>query len=554
MEKNAKGFEFRKFATPRILGGIAIVIIILWALSIIFGTPQGPTSEDTAVRQLDSSVTTAPASSDSQSKTTLSEYPSTAAQAAKGRSAATTDTTGQDTTAVHGTTTMSQGNAADHEPSTSLRTATQDASGTAGQRATADTTDHATTDSHGTPAGRKTTDTHAAAAQDASGAAGQGAAAGTTDHATTSSHGTLAGRKTTTTHAAATQDASEATGQGATTHSKTTVQKTDDSHQTPAAGQPAAHEPTAKSAGAAPTQQTETHQQPVAADDPSTQTTDHGAASQTAAKQATTGHALPATAVVAPVHKPAPKGVAFVEATIKPLSYELEERWWGWRPNDIIEFTDNVNTFQLGVLEVTRRTTVALAERLSRTGSNDAFDENLEQAMNWFMIKASSYWFPSAESKYHEGLEELQAYLEKLRAGNATFYTRTDNLIPLLASFEDLLGSCDENLVKETHEDGTPLSMFDVDNYFFYTQGVASSMATVLEAVHHDFLLTLESRNATELLHHAIVSCQRAAEHDPWIVLDSNHSSIFANHRANMAAPISHARFYIGQLIKTLST
>ena len=84
--------------------------------------------------------------------------------------------------------------------------------------------------------------------------------------------------------------------------------------------------------------------------------------------------------------------------------------------------------------------------------------------------------------------------------------------------------------------------------------GVASSMATVLEAVHHDFLLTLESRNATELLHHAIVSCQRAAELDPWIVLDRNLSSIFANHRANMAAPISHARFYIGQLIKTLST
>jgi hypothetical protein len=499
MGKNAKGFEFRKFATPRIIGGIAIVIIILWALSIIFGTPQDPTSEDTALRQLDSPVATAPAGSDGRSKTTLSEYPSTAARAAKGRPAAKADTAGQDTSAVHGATTIIHGTPADHGTSTSLGTDTQDAAGAAVPRAAADTTDHATTSSHGTPAGRKTAATHAAA----------------------------------------THDASEASGKGATTHAKTTVQKTDGSHQAPAVGRPADHGPSAKSAGAAPVRQTETHQQPVAAADHSTKAT---------------GHAMPATAVVAPVHKPEPKGVAFVEATIKPLSYELEERWWGWRPNDIIEFTDNVNTFQLGVLEVTRRTTVALAERISRTGSNDAFDENLEQAMNWFMIKASSYWFPSAESKYNEGLEELRAYLEKLRAGNATFFTRTDNLIPLLASFEDLLGSCDENLVKETYEDGTPLSMFDVDNYFFYTQGVASSMATVLEAVHHDFLLTLESRNATELLHHAIISCQRAAELDPWIVLDRNLSSIFANHRANMAAPISHARFYIGQLIKTLST
>jgi hypothetical protein len=148
----------------------------------------------------------------------------------------------------------------------------------------------------------------------------------------------------------------------------------------------------------------------------------------------------------------------------------------------------------------------------------------------------------------------MQNYKRRLVEGAAYFHTRTDNLIPLLASFEDLLGSCDENLVKEVNEDGTPVSHFAVDNYFYYTQGVASSMATVLEAVHHDFLITLESRNATELLHHAIVSCQRAAEIEPWIILDRNLSSVFANHRANMAAPISHARFYIGLLIKTLST
>jgi hypothetical protein len=203
---------------------------------------------------------------------------------------------------------------------------------------------------------------------------------------------------------------------------------------------------------------------------------------------------------------------------------------------------------------VTRRMIVALAERISRTGTTDAYDENLEQAMNWFMVKATTYWFPSAESKYTDGLDEMEAYLEKLKEGKARFYTRTDNLIPLLASFEDLLGSCDENLVKEAGEDGEPVSFFSVDDYFYYTQGVANTMATMLEAVHHDFLLTLESRNATDLLHHAIVACQRAAAIEPWIILDPELDSVFANHRANMAAPISHARFYLGQLIKTLST
>ncbi len=248
------------------------------------------------------------------------------------------------------------------------------------------------------------------------------------------------------------------------------------------------------------------------------------------------------------------RGMAFVNALVKPLGYELEERFWGWRSNDLIEFTDNVNAFQLGVLEVTRRSAVILAERISRTGSTEAFDRNLENAMNWFMIKSDKYWFPSSESKYGDGLEELKIYFKKLEKKQATFYTRTDNLIPLLMVYEDLLGSCDENLVKQREKDGTRVSFFRADNYFYYAKGVASAMLTLMEAVSVDFDATVESRRGSEVLHHAIESLQMATKIDPWIVFNSGLSGFFANHRANLAAPISHARFYLGVLIKTLST
>ncbi|BBO88213.1 DUF2333 family protein [Desulfosarcina ovata] len=421
----AKGFEFKKFATPRIIAGVAIAIIVLWALVVIFSSPVPTAPPDSAGTSHDTPL-----------KTTSSAETSHVSSPQADDHAATDTTHAGTETEADGATASSHQAAAGHVTASAVPS----------------------TDSHGSTSTAKAADTHA-------------------------------------------------------TVSKDMV----------------------------------THSQPA--------TTAHKTTSQTAAKPSPVSHsALPATAIMAPIHKPKPKGVAFVEAAIKPLYQELEERWWGWRPNDIINVTDNINNFQMGVLEVTRRTTVALAERISRTGTTDAFDENLEQAMNWFMVKATSYWFPSAESKYKEGLEELETYLQKLEKGKATFYIRTDNLIPLLSSFEDLLGSCDENLVKQANEDGSPVSFFAVDDYFFYTQGVASSMATVLEAVHHDFLLTLESRNATELLHHAILSCQRAAAIQPWIILDRDLSSILANHRANMAAPISHARFYLGQLIKTLST
>lgn len=264
----------------------------------------------------------------------------------------------------------------------------------------------------------------------------------------------------------------------------------------------------------------------------------------------TPGQAVKAEAAEAPQ----PKGVAFITAAIKPLDYELNHRFWGWRPNDILDFTDNVNNFQLGVLEVTRRTAVSLAERISRTGSTAAFDPSLQNAMNWFMVRADRYWFPSPESKYNDGLKELRMYRDRLKHGTATFFTRNDNLIPLLMAYEDLLGSCDENLVKEKEDDGTPVSFFKADDYFYYAQGVASAMDTILRAVLIDFHDTLQARHGVDVLENAIEDCHRATEIHPLIVTNSDLGGILANHRANMAAPISHARFYLGVLIKTLST
>ncbi|MCF8081268.1 MAG: DUF2333 family protein [Desulfobacterales bacterium] len=256
----------------------------------------------------------------------------------------------------------------------------------------------------------------------------------------------------------------------------------------------------------------------------------------------------------APAAPSGPPGVAFTEALIGPLSYELRERFWGWRPNDILNVTDNVNNIQLGVLEVTRRATVQLNERISRTGTTAALDPHLNQAMNWLMVKAEEYWFPSAETKYKDAMDELALYRDRLRRGEAAFFTRADNLIPLLAAFEDLLGSSDENLVKQFEDDGEPVSHFMADDYFYYAQGVAMAMHQIMEAVAVDFHTTLENRNGVDVIHHAIHSLDIARNIRPWYITDADLDGILANHRANIAAPISHARFYVNVLIKTLST
>ncbi|WP_321416391.1 DUF2333 family protein [uncultured Desulfobacter sp.] len=264
-------------------------------------------------------------------------------------------------------------------------------------------------------------------------------------------------------------------------------------------------------------------------------------ASETPATDHGNAHAAPV--------RTGPRGVAFVEACIQPLDYELNHRFLGWRPNDIIRIADNIKYLQLGVLEVTRRTAVALAENLSRTGSTDAYVPSLEYAMNSFMIKPTELMFPSAEGKYQEGLDGWRNYQEMVLRGEARFYRRVDNLVPLLKAYESILGSCDENLVKKPGE----LSTFKADDVFYYAKGVAIAMGTILGAVAVDCDDTIGSVQGMDVIHHAVEALHHASSLDPWIVFEGSPDGILANHRANIAAPISHARFYLDVLSRSLT-
>ncbi len=240
------------------------------------------------------------------------------------------------------------------------------------------------------------------------------------------------------------------------------------------------------------------------------------------------------------------EGIAFLEAAIAPMEKELD-RFWGWRPNDIIQLTDNVKNYQLGVLKVTQQTAVALAEYLSRTGRTDAYVSHLENAQNWFMIKPTELFFPSAENKYSEGLEELEKYKLLLVNRKARFYVRMDNLVPLIKIYESILGSCDQNLARQD------VGWFESDDYFYYTKGVVGAMLPVMEAVSGEFDEAIAQAQAKELLERAIFYLQAANEIDPLIILEGSPGGLLANHRANLAAPVSHARFYLGVLVTALT-
>jgi hypothetical protein len=252
------------------------------------------------------------------------------------------------------------------------------------------------------------------------------------------------------------------------------------------------------------------------------------------------------------------RGETFTRGLIKIIDDQVNKTLFGWRPNTIIfgklGLTDNVNNLQLGVLDVARRTVIVLNENLTRFAVTEAYNPQVNEAMNFLMVSPDKYWFPSASGKYREAIQDLEVYIEDLKRGRSRFYPRVDNLIVLLNNYKDLLGSSFHNLIKDTEADGSPISWYQVDDYFYFSQGIAVGMAEMLEAVKEDFQAELQKKNTLKLLEDAIHALHEASHLKPWLVTNGNKDGFIANHRANMSTYIGEAEHLVATMQSVLAT
>jgi len=286
-----------------------------------------------------------------------------------------------------------------------------------------------------------------------------------------------------------------------------------------------------------------------------------------------TGHgppALPGPAPEAPAKAPPPlapapaprvepaKGEIFTRALIRIMDDQLNQSLFGWRPNSIIfgkfGLTDNVNNMQMGVLDVVRRTVVVLNDHMTRFAITEAYNPNVNEAMNFFMVSHDKYWFPSASGKYQEAIRDLEKYIDSLHKGRSRFYPRVDNLIALVTSYKDILGSSYHNLIKDAEADGSPVTWWVVDDYFYFARGLALGMSQMLEAVKEEFQQELQKKGSHKLLDDAIHALHTAAHLSPWVVTNGGKGGILANHRANMSTYIGEAEHVVATLQTVLAT
>ena len=266
-------------------------------------------------------------------------------------------------------------------------------------------------------------------------------------------------------------------------------------------------------------------------------------------------------------------GVIFSETIAKLMEDELNGSG-GWIPNDIPPsptwFLDNKPSFQLGVLEVVRYSTRVLRDNLSRQRSTDRIDKDCEKAFTCFSNDPFKWMMPSAESRYRDGISALKRYEERLKYGNASFYPRSDNLIQLLEQYASLLGGVNTRLLNASRKQPVrivensegnqekkidltfkPVKWSEVDDNFYYAQGVGYALYHIFKAIRIEFSSVLKDKNALLIVDEIIASLEESF-FEPLVVTNGSVSGVFANHSSNLKVFLDDARQKTNSLIRML--
>ncbi len=268
-------------------------------------------------------------------------------------------------------------------------------------------------------------------------------------------------------------------------------------------------------------------------------------------------------------YDPKVKGTAFVRVNQQLIKQMYEN----WLPNDIFwptVFLDNMPNFQLGELEVVRYNVRVLRDNLSRMRTTDKLDPLVEGAFTALANDPFKWWFPSAESKWKKAYQDLEAYYQNLLTGQSSFYPRADNLIELLSQYASLMGGVNTRLINAPRdvfmvtaldEDKEPppekekvkvdIPWYEIDDNFYYAQGVAYALYSSFKAIKIDFLEVLKDKNSLKLVEIILEDLSRC-NFEPLVVCNGDPGSLFANHSLNLSGIFNDARQKINSLIVAL--
>ncbi len=259
---------------------------------------------------------------------------------------------------------------------------------------------------------------------------------------------------------------------------------------------------------------------------------------------------------------------AIVDVTADLIDYNVNQNPWlssmilyklglfgiDW---DHTPFLDNKASFQRGVNQALRRTTVELVDLLGRIRGTSQIDQNLQNARGNMQFDEETWYFglnpfgfkTPTPAFYRSAMVDLHNFNGRLERCDAVFDARADNLKSFLERIANDIGSTSD-ILRERSE-GYNYGWFDVraDDRFWFAYGQLYGYYGILYAARADFEDVIGQRLLGPLWDRLESQFKAALRIQPLIISNGNEAGwIMPTHLATMGFYVLRVRANLDEI------
>jgi len=218
---------------------------------------------------------------------------------------------------------------------------------------------------------------------------------------------------------------------------------------------------------------------------------------------------------------------------------------------DHTPFLDNKASFQRGVNQAVRRTSVELVDTLGRVRGTSGINNDLQKARGNLQFDEYSWYFgidpfgpkTPTPSYYRSAIESLRKFNTDLAACNAIFDGRADNLIQFIDRIANDLGSTSDVLADRSQNHHRGWLDTRADDRFWFAYGQLYAYYAILAAAQSDFSQVVAERNLGAIFGATMKQFQAALRIRPAIISNGREDGwIMPSHLATMGFYILRVR------------
>jgi hypothetical protein len=221
---------------------------------------------------------------------------------------------------------------------------------------------------------------------------------------------------------------------------------------------------------------------------------------------------------------------------------------------------DNKASFQRGIHEAIRRTTIELADNMGRLRGTSRIDANLQDARGnaqfdeytWYLGLNPPGPKTPTPSYYRRIISDLRAFNASLERCDAVFDARADNLIQYLDRIASALGGT--SAILRERADNYNYGFFDprADDRFWFAYGQLYAYYGLIAGAHADFEDVARERNLDQLWKQMEDNFKSALRTQPILIANSSEAGLFATHLSTMDSYILRVRTNMTEIVNVL--